>query len=801
MEPATTAQLDAVYYGAAPGNAKARLRVRPLGGGAQQLHRRGGGRVHTTTTEIYDAYVVASNPTTEVVAEDGKPLNAIATVQSVEGLTTKFNRALKRDTDRGTKPLSRREAGAYLAGQDVYQRNRPIQSARVVGRIKASTPGAVLQMDTVQMLHGSDEKDGNKLSTTQNGDFNYLLTCVDVFTRVAFAVPIMAKTIQETSKAAPYLMLMVFDYFNALLRNGFDSSNTAVVRRLQVPYMVGEYVQGAVWYNSNSHEQRKAYAGGQHKDWKSAASSGTNLDRLKGTRVDGPPKSRFKGQKDSNWHLVKFRYPSTHFDADAEDDQYLPAVGGRERLRQTTTDKNRLAEGMYPGPGLIMTDRGGEFGYSGEDDAVSKPTLEDDADADQDVRLQPGHRLQSTTFRDAICLVPDKWVARMQLGRWTGTREGQSPRYQRVAGGYMYKNPSYLCTAGPPGTPNAQAYIESWHRTLRQRLRIQFDHDRPGALLDYRDSDKGRSVARYMDRVGQAAQDLARLKPAEDEADEWTGVDVGLTEGNDRRELDVEPLRPVVDKQGRQTSSRSTQGKPRPRLIEDAATAAKLAAKADSRNMNKMLLADGTPVPSTRITAENQVGETNRRWLWVLPLVLRDYRDSYHSGLKGVPADVDFRNLTSYTVQAKGKDMNEENLARLIDSDGEVRLDHRARTRTTDKLVRPPTTLKAKTVVRLSTGTDRAKIQKAHGDFAPNFANRNSKATGLDGSDYARTQLHRVAEVRHRPNQDPMYRVQPLGGGATSTRWRPHTQLSVVVKNNRKLTARFKPSNVHLSYA
>ena len=39
----------------------------------------------------------------------------------------------------------------------------------------------------------------------------------------------------------------------------------------------------------------------------------------------------------------------------------------------------------------------------------------------------------------------------------------------------LYRDPKQLCVGGQPGNPNGQAYIESWHKTLRARLRIQFD--------------------------------------------------------------------------------------------------------------------------------------------------------------------------------------------------------------------------------------------------------------------------------------------------------------------------------------
>jgi len=39
----------------------------------------------------------------------------------------------------------------------------------------------------------------------------------------------------------------------------------------------------------------------------------------------------------------------------------------------------------------------------------------------------------------------------------------------------LYRDPKQLCVGGQPGNPNGQTYIESWHKTLRARLRIQFD--------------------------------------------------------------------------------------------------------------------------------------------------------------------------------------------------------------------------------------------------------------------------------------------------------------------------------------
>ena len=102
-------------------------------------------------------------------------------------------------------------------------------------------------------------------------------------------------------------------------------------------------------------------------------------------------------------------------------------------------------------------------------------------------------------WRDMISRVPVKYAnllekdgSRRRLGGLEFVNDGDVLRY---------KDPKQLCVGGVPGNPNGQAYIESWHKTLRARLRVQFDVERPGAYMDpdqrYLRTDQSRGRAQH----------------------------------------------------------------------------------------------------------------------------------------------------------------------------------------------------------------------------------------------------------------------------------------------------------------
>ena len=93
----------------------------------------------------------------------------------------------------------------------------------------------MFQCDTIEILNGKSAE--VSLAAGYNMGWNKVLTCVDVFTRVVFVVPIhynkkddrkdededAGKLSRATGAAATQLITAIFDYYNGLQRRGCDA--------------------------------------------------------------------------------------------------------------------------------------------------------------------------------------------------------------------------------------------------------------------------------------------------------------------------------------------------------------------------------------------------------------------------------------------------------------------------------------------------------------------------------------------------------------------------------------------------
>ena len=847
MDPAHVAAADRVYYGGpeveaagetltfdyTPVDAKGEkvaakvsfdANVKVIGAGAQARKNK--------IDHMYDMYEKLSDPKTQV--EDTQA--PVATINSIEGLARKLSR-------RGV-PTSATQAQVYLEGQDVYQRNRVLENPRVLQTIKATAPGQVFQADTIEMLNTKDataaaiaDRNGSNLGV------NKVLTCIDVFTRVVFAVPIdydyhsydpaandvNRVTMQKAvGKAADVLILMIFDYYNELLRRGccqqyldtlgqyvpLTTEELSLLGRSDVPASVLNVSR--VKYcdrNPNSPTYGQYYA------------------KQKYRADDNVPLLQPVKRLEKHWI---YRQENVVWDG-STDGSKRPYEGWRQDRTRPLSEEGMMGYGYYKGPLFIQTDRGAEFGYTGENlQAVYQRGTEawhnDAMDADDDAT--DSRQWQSHTgrygWRDRICLVPEKYALDAKGKR---SEKLYGINFQRKVvgegGGYektppstrdppwrtCYRHPHKLCMAGRKGTPWAQAYIESWHKTMRARLRIQFDMDRPGALIPgnapgFKDAQRlGQPGTYFTDAQGRpdkenspgqsevlnnipyagtgGAQslssatvegiDAARGPPGQAvDALEAVGVDTGLTP--DER-LPYAPTKATA-------AAMESSALVKQRWAQDAASG-------KIYNVNSGVM---VPQSATKVAL--------RQWLWILPFIVKEYNSTYHSRLKGVPDSIDFRNFEGFKVFHKGE--QPDWVARLTDDGvGNIKWQlNQKNFKDTPKI--STAKLKKGTVVRLQTASDLNSVKKMHGHFAPTFANMNPKGLAgvrtADGKEWPMSGLHEISEVQQGRIGNPKFKLRPVGGGSSSTEFVTPATISVVAKRKGTATARAKGPSVRLNY-
>ena len=97
-------------------------------------------------------------------------------------------RAVKED---GKSKISRKQVQDWLTQQDVYTLHKP--AGRHYKRSRVIVPGINAQFQ-------ADLVDVQKLSRYNKG-YKYLLTCIDIFSKYAWVVPLKTKQGQELVKA------------------------------------------------------------------------------------------------------------------------------------------------------------------------------------------------------------------------------------------------------------------------------------------------------------------------------------------------------------------------------------------------------------------------------------------------------------------------------------------------------------------------------------------------------------------------------------------------------------------------
>ena len=103
-------------------------------------------------------------------------------------------RAVKED---GKSKISRKQVQDWLSQQDVYTLHKPAR--RHYKRSRVIVPGINAQFQ-------ADLVDVQKLSRCNKG-YKYLLTCIDIFSKYAWVVPLKTKQGQELVKAFKNILL------------------------------------------------------------------------------------------------------------------------------------------------------------------------------------------------------------------------------------------------------------------------------------------------------------------------------------------------------------------------------------------------------------------------------------------------------------------------------------------------------------------------------------------------------------------------------------------------------------------
>ena len=88
-------------------------------------------------------------------------------------------------------PNSKKETQKWLSDQLAYSLNKPMRKRFPTRAYKTFGIDDLWQMDLMEMIPYSKINNGNK----------YILTCINVYSRFARAIPVKAKSAEEMSKA------------------------------------------------------------------------------------------------------------------------------------------------------------------------------------------------------------------------------------------------------------------------------------------------------------------------------------------------------------------------------------------------------------------------------------------------------------------------------------------------------------------------------------------------------------------------------------------------------------------------
>ena len=93
--------------------------------------------------------------------------------------------------EKGKSKISRKQVKDWLSQQDVYTLHRPVRRHCKRGRVIVPGIDAQFQADLVDV----------KNLSRYNKGYKYLLTCIDIFSKYAWVVPLKTKQGQELVKA------------------------------------------------------------------------------------------------------------------------------------------------------------------------------------------------------------------------------------------------------------------------------------------------------------------------------------------------------------------------------------------------------------------------------------------------------------------------------------------------------------------------------------------------------------------------------------------------------------------------
>ena len=735
-------------------------------------------------------------------------LNApLAQVNSIKSLAQKMN-------EMGIV-TSQNEAKDFLEDQDTYQRNRQMLGPpKTLHRIRATAPGQVFQCDTVEILNGKS-KDVS-LAAGYNMGWNKVLTCVDVFTRVVFVVPIHYKK-KDAQRSPQVGQRANADHATYMVDEVLDDRKESNGKRKFLISWEGYDASSNTWEPEDGVRHTTPY-----REYMEAKSRGRNLAvrkppaAFKPDRADGKEEDEDAAQLgiatgtaatqlieaifdyyngllrrgcDAGYREKSLRQwtavldgtdPERYMDDDPMSQQYKQTFmnDGRRRVGvrrvqpavvaadtaaaaavqdmasapiQWRNDRGRADEaqmlgayGYYKGPQFIQTDRGNEFGYTGEnlvgENWPAQPDDISEADYEANKAKQKNTSIRNFRgvrggWRDMISRVPVKYAnllekdgSRRRLGGLEFVNDGDVLRY---------KDPKQLCVGGVPGNPNGQAYIESWHKTLRARLRVQFDVERPGAYMDpdqrYLRTDQSR---------GRAQHDTG--------ADLNTGTSRGRK--NTRSSVQAKPTGLVGEAERNQIQAALDPRGQGLHFMERDIANAKGADAVDDHESGKQVWMAGDQRDLGAYSKDAETGRLynlrtaevveqgdiktdagrghlkQRRWVWILPFVVKDYNAAFHSRLRGVPSGVDFTNYSVYAekpADAAAADEDRSWYAKLTVSQG---------TRVVKWVLNPLSEVerknqkkisemnKNKPLVRLSTASNEAGRKKMD-HYQPAFAN------------------------------------------------------------------------------
>ena len=93
--------------------------------------------------------------------------------------------------EKGIKKITREQVKKWLQSQDVYTLHKPARKKFTRNRVIVGGKDDQFQADLVDMMSLSEYNDG----------FNYILTCIDIFSKSAWAIPLKNKTGTDITEA------------------------------------------------------------------------------------------------------------------------------------------------------------------------------------------------------------------------------------------------------------------------------------------------------------------------------------------------------------------------------------------------------------------------------------------------------------------------------------------------------------------------------------------------------------------------------------------------------------------------